>query len=977
MKPFLQEVVDNIIKNYGKNYSHLCFVFQNKRAALFFRHYFAKSIGNTAWAPDVFPIDKLTGKLSGLTLADETGLIFDLYEIYNNLYFKQYKKNITFDDFYTLGQTILSDFNDIDANLVDTNTLFSNISDLEANENAEDKLTAEQVDTLRNFWEHFNPENNSTEKEKFAVLWKTLPLLYKQFTENLLQRRIAYRGLQYREVINLLNRREVRFPNYEVYVFVGFNALNKSEQKLFSYLKSINKALFYWDSDVYYQDSLKQEAGLFLRSNIKYLSEGVLPPFDGFNTNSKKIEVVGVPLNVGQAQLIPVLLNKMKGKIGDYSKETAVVLPDESMLLPVLQFIPSEIEKVNVSMGYPFSATNLYGFIDLFFNIQTKFSTNQNNENEYYVKDVVPLLTHPEVWYKAGNEVKELLEKIENENIVYINEKALTRSGSRIIEQAFTKYTQTSDLLIALLAILYELYMSGKEPEQDIENSIEDELIYQAYIAVKRIKEVFDSKQFTPEIITTIRILKQVFGQMNVPFSGEPLEGLQILGLLETRNLDFKNLIILSANEGILPKPYNSTSLISQFLRHSFGMQTIEKADALSAYLFYRLLQRAENIYLVYNNITGYNSSRELSRYVQQLQYESGIKIKLNQLKQNIVPAQAHTIYVEKNQYIMRQLNTYLVPANLVNPNHRTQKSKRRFSASAINTYIDCSLKFYYRYIARIKEKISYSDEINPLQFGNLLHRAIELVYNEFIEVSGRKTIQKTDFNTLNEIVEKNIDKAFVDVLMQSENENFELKGNQLIIRDVIKKYTRSILATDKKHAPFSIVSLEVEKDYSSLVPFEVAGTEKFAAFSATIDRVDMKENQIRIVDYKTGSTNHSYSSAEDLFDRNKTNRRKAIFQLLLYSKLYSDNSQENNAVYPAIFSVRDLNNQDFDPLLYHRDKRLKTPITGLNCNLHIKEMLNGLSDVLAELYDMDIPFEQTENNDTCNYCPYRKICSR
>jgi len=978
MKPFLLLVAEDIIEKYGKNYAPLCFVFQNKRAGMFFRHYFAKAVGSTVWSPEVYPIEKFVSQLTGLTLADDLSLIFDLYEIYRTLYQDINHETISFDHFYSLGELILSDLNDIDANLVDTNALFANLSNLQTQTTATELLTDEQKTVLGNFWSHFEESNSSTEKKKFITLWNILPKLYNEFRNKLLTQKIAYSGLKYRHLADMLDRKEVRFPHYERFIFVGFNALNRAEEKLFSYLNYSEKASFYWDNDEYYLNNMEQEAGMFQRSNIQRIAHGVFPPLQSLNDSSKSVEVIGVPLNVGQSQLIPNLISEMCGSFDNCNESTAIVLPDENMLLPVLQAIPPEINKINISMGYPFAATNLYSLIEKFLQLQTQFSQNSKGENEYYIKDVVPLLSHPEILFKIRETASALLEKYKKENSVYIRETSITANDNRIIKLIFRRYEKSTHLLEALLNLLYELFMSGKDINQNTENSFEDEFVYQAYLSVKRLKEVFDSKQFAPELITTVRILKQTLGKLRIPFSGEPLEGIQLLGLLETRNLDFDNVIILNVNEGILPKPYSGTSVISQFLRHSFGLQTVEKADAISAYLFYRLLQRAKNIRIVYNNIVGYNSSKELSRFVLQLQYESKLNIVFKQLKQNIIPAHSHPIAVQKTEEILRTLRKYLIPDSILEKDKTTASfTGRRFSASAINMYLDCRLKFYYRYIAGIKEKNEYSDEINQLEFGNLLHKAIELIYNDFLSTRSTKQIEISDFETLLESVDSKVDKAFVEVLNQTGNENFELKGNQLIIREVIKRYAISILRTDKKHAPFSIVSLEAQKAYTGFVDFFSNDELKRAAFSATIDRIDLKNNEIRIVDYKTGNTEHHFSSVEDFFDPNRMNRKKAIFQLFLYSKLYADNDVQALPVYPVIYSVRNLHQADFDPRIFFKIKNIEIAIDGSNIQTYTTEMLKGLALVLSEIFDASVPFEQTNNQNTCEYCPYRKICNK
>ena len=744
MKPFLKETAEDVLKKHKGNLNKICIVFPNKRTRLFFRKHFADSVGETDWAVNMMDIRRLVRDFIKLKEPDKLSLNFDLFEIFKKVN-KTSSNKYSFDKFYRLGEIILNDFNEIDSWLVDPPLIFRNIKDVEEIENVFDWLSDEQKSVLRTFWQNFSPEKQSEEKKKFIELWNLLPEIYKQFTESLLEKNLAYNGLLFRQISNKISKGELKTGKYEKYIFTGFNALNKAEETLFNYLKEKGKAEFYWDTDKYYQFDKKQESGDFLRKNFKALNifEENLP--DNLISKHKNIDVIGVPLETGQAKLIPTILENYD--IDEKGDDTAIVLSDEHLLFPVLHSLPEFVENINITMGYPFSATSLFNLIQQYLKLQSFAFKSKNRIKTYYYKDVIALIKHPYIWESAPEISKFTLSEIENNNSVYIPAKELIEKDSelyRIVFAPLDDKNPTENLLENLLTILFILFDKSKDSEGKTVKTIENEYIHRVYTSIKRFKEIINSKNIDLGILLTIDLLKQILMAEQVPFSGEAVEGLQLMGVLETRNLDFKNLIILGMNEGNFPSISQPQSFISQSIRYVFGMPLVKYQDSVYAYLFYRLIQRAENITFVYNNIINSSTTGEISRFIQQLDFESGLKINHKQFKQDLIPASQKQIIIKKNDDILLKLSKYFSTNGYC---------ERRLSASAINSFIDCPLQFYFRYIAGLRTLDTVEEDISHAAFGTILHDSLENIYTYITKEKKSKTIEQSDFKELDKKV--------------------------------------------------------------------------------------------------------------------------------------------------------------------------------------------------------------------------------
>jgi len=982
MIPFLKEVALDVLEKYEDNFANINFVFQNKRAGVYFKQYLGEIVGRTIWAPNVYEMQSLLKKFTGLVVADDLSLIFELYKAFNQLNFKE-GEALSFYEFYGIGEIILRDFVDIDSNLVDAKQVFKNIRDLKEIDNHFDYFTEEQKNAIKRFWLNFSEEKKSKEKEKFIQLWNKLPEIYTFFTKKLLENKIAHNGLIYREMANKIENRSIKIMPDEKYLFIGFNALNVAQEKLFNYLKKLGNVEFYWDADKYYIDDENQEAGLFLRKNIKHFSGKNYPiPNNlapnktiisdniskGKNKNDKKIEFIGVSLEVGQAKLIPQLLKEIvpfENERFDASKmsKTAIVIANEDFLFPVLYSLPSELETFNVTMGYPLKNTQLYAFLNQYLNLHN--FKNSNSSKNFYYKDVLRLIQNPLV-RKIDYEMTENIEKvIVAENIVYINYDFISDFPSPLLQLLFANIEDSVQLFENLLEILYFIYdlNISLEPSQSV--SYENEYLYTTYTAIKHVNGILQNTELNKNLTVSlsIKILKRQLENVRIPFESIKREGLQVMGVLETRNLDFENLIIIGMNEGVWLSNNRPPSFISENLRFAFNLPVMKQQDAIYAYLFYRLIQKAQKITILYNNITGYNSSGELSRFAQQLIFESELTISHKQFKQPLKPLIDKKIEVEKTEDVIDILKKYCVNGNMIN---------KSFSASALNTYMDCELKFYFRYIAGFKEINTVEEEISPATFGTILHNTLEKIYKNFIEKKGKKLFEKEDFNELFPTIDVFLFQTFEELFSTNDRKHFKIEGNRLIVKEIIKKYINNILNYDKKNTPFEIISLEDNKENKGIINLE-----KYqVSLGGIVDRIDKNVDTYRIIDYKTGSVDKQFASIESLFDKENEQRNKAVFQTFFYGILLSQNPKYSAVkMVPAIYDIRKIAQADFSPYIVSKEN--KSEVQYADFKTLLSQFNQQLEKLFEEIFDMEKPFSQTKIEKYCSYCSYKEICNK
>ncbi len=948
MNGFLYSVTDFLYNKYQQNISDFTIVFPNRRAGVFFTKYLSEISKKTMWMPQIFTINEFAQKLSNLQLADKLSLTFELYKSYKSVY-KSYEN---FDDFYFWGEMLLNDFDDIDKYLIDADDIFQNISSIKDLDYNFDYLSEEQIKAIKQFFNNFDQGQISDKKESFIKIWNVLNPVYKNFKQKLAEKSIAYEGMIYRQVFDKIKNNTLDL-DFKRIVFIGFNALNKCENELFKYLQNNKLAEFYWDYDNYYtKTNKKHEAGLFLRDNInKFKNDDFLFNYD--NLNSKKnIEFISSPSDVAQTKLVSKILNDNNFDINN----TAIVLADEHLLIPLLFSIPNEISEINVTMGYPLKDTPVYSLIKHIINLQKNAKKDKKNNTVFYHRDISNILNHQYINYDEQNDEENIIDKRK----VY---RKISNLQKPLLSKIFVKIDDLSDFSNYITEVLYEAFQNiTNESENSKSQNLDQEYIYHIFIAVKRLNEIIKSEKIDLKIETYFKLFDKVIQSLSIPFTGEPLAGLQIMGVLETRVLDFENVIILSMNEGVLPKSGISSSFVPYNIRKGFGLPTIENQDAVYAYYFYRLIQRAKNVFLVYNTQSSGITANEKSRFLYQLKYEHDFNIVEKNLIFEIGVNKPKEISIKKMPDIINKLNLYL----------STGEGQKSFSPSALNVYKNCSLKFYFRYLAKLEKVEEVVEEIDAMYFGSITHKAMYLLYKDFKDKKIFVTKDEISQILKNKLLINNaIKKAFnTEYFKAKEDDDIEIKGKDLLIFEIIKRYVNKILETDKsKFAPFSIIDLEKSVNYR--FPIMINNEKKHVNLYGKIDRIDQINNSRRIIDYKTGKEHNKFKDIEEVFDNEKSSKTHEVFQILMYSMLYEKNFKPNINIEPCLFYIKKLYVQNFNINIWQN----KNAINSYSLVSEVFE--NKLMDLIINIFDEDNYFEQTDDTDNCKYCEFADICKR
>ena len=853
MESFLKLVAADLYKHTEGNLAHTAVVFPNKRAGLFFNEYLAQESDSPIWSPAYVSISELFRSLSPWEVGDPVKLVCELYKIFR----RETQSTETLDDFYFWGEMLISDFDDADKNRVDTDKLFSNLQDLRNIMDDYTFIDDEQEEAIRQFFQNFSIERRTALKERFISLWNVLGNIYKGFRESLASQNIAYEGMMYRHVIEHL---DVDKLPYEKYVFVGFNVLNKVEHTLFTQLKDAGKAVFYWDYDEFYMKENRQavthEAGEFIRRNLRDFPSPLSGELFKNLSKPKEVHYIASSTENAQARYLPQWI---RNNLTTPEKETAVVLCNEALLQPILHSLPAEVKHVNITMGFPLSQTPVYSFLIALLELHTHGFNFKSGR--YTFQSVVTLLKHPYTRQLTGQ--AELLEKeLTRNNRFYPLPGELGKD--EFLTRLFTPLSGNLNLCIRLsetlqqVASIYQANTSGTE-DTDAFNQLYRESLFKAYTTINRFRTLIEEDELTVQSETFRRLLVKILSTTNIPFHGEPAIGMQVMGVLETRNLDFRHLVLLSVNEGQLPKSGGDSSFIPYNLRKAFGMTTIEHKIAVYAYYFYRLLQRAERITLIYNTSSDGLNRGEWSRFMLQFLIEWPHPITRQFLEAGQSPQGTSSITVEKTPDVMRQMQSLFdVRAN----------PKAKFSPSALNYYLDCPLKFYYRYVAGLSAPDEVSAEIDSATFGSIFHYAAEHIYKDL--TTHGKVINKEALETLlrNDVkLQDYVDTAFKKLFFNvPQNEKPEYNGVQLINSAVIARYLKQLLQNDLRYAPFTFIASEMEVDE----PIDIQtpkGVIK-SRIGGIIDRMDSKDGTLRIVDYKTGGDARSEEHTSELQSR-------------------------------------------------------------------------------------------------------------
>jgi hypothetical protein len=968
MKTFLEEVAEKVHKEFPV-LEEVTLVFPNRRASLYFRKHLGMLLSKPAFSPQLLTIEDFISDFSSAKVPDKLELIYILHSVYQQLVRGSGGEESTpegIDQFYFWGDMLLRDFDEIDKYLVDAQQLFKDLSHQKELDSSFDFLTDEQREFLKSFWSNFD-EAETANKKKFLFVWRRLTEVYSVFKTELTKKGYAYEGMLHREVAERVAALSFDCPNK--LIFAGFNALTAAEEKIISHFVE-KGASVHWDMDTYYVNNVAQEAGKFFR---EYQEHKVLKKTFGSDIPShfaKKIidktpiHLYGAPQPIGQVKLMAQILNEAIAR-GMKPEETLVVLPDEKLLLPVLHSISPGIEKLNVTMGFPLSSTPVFNFVELIIDLQINRKADHFNHRQ-----VLALLGHPYVVAADAGSSQAKRKEILKNNWVHIPKSYLATEVMlhRVLFQEID-LSSVPQPLSSLTKYLKEIVTEvGSLPSL---GDLDKEYAFHFIKFFNRLDEVFSAEQNSSvgssksenvaHLKSFLRLFRQLIRTNKIPFSGEPLRGLQIMGVLETRNLDYKNVFVLSLNEGAFPSLSGKGSYIPFSIRKAYRLPTVEHQDAIYSYLFYRALQRAENISLFYNSETDVLGQGEMSRYLQQILFESGIPVEKKVLHNSIQPQGISPIVLKKNKQVLDQL----VKLNEGNAYFKG------ISPSALNTYIECRLKFYLRHVAKIREADEVEEELDARVLGNFLHDVMEHFYKELNDRNKSSLIEPKDFEGYEIRIDALIDKVFVNAYRLDPSKKVSYEGQRLVVKEIVKKFAHRIIEIDKMHAPFHIEGLEQE-GLTFNVRLDIPPYS--AVVGGKIDRVDRKDNQVRVIDYKTGKDKLNFESVASLFIRD-SKRNKAAFQTLMYALLYKNNflSKGDNSMQlvPGLINRMNLFDEDFTfGLKVGRDQI--TDVSGI-----LPEFEMHLKTLFEDLFNPDQQFDQTTDLENCKFCAYTAMCYR
>ena len=901
MKSFLEYVADDMLSKYGMNLSRVAVVFPNKRASLFLNEHLARLAKKPIWSPASITISELFRQQTEVQVADPVKLVCDLHKSFCLCTGSQE----TLDKFYGWGQLLLTDFDDIDKNMADADCVFANLRDIHELDDIS-YLTDEQRQMLHRFFSNFSEDHNSELKERFLSLWSHFADIYHDFNRRLASQNLAYEGALYRQVVTslrnaTLSKRDLspltsHLSTYDHYLFVGFNLLQKVEMQLFDELKQASKAHFYWDFDHYYLK--RHEAGQYIGRYLEhYPNELDVTSTDiyGNFVIPKDISFISAPTEDIQARYVSTWLRERQ-RLND-GRRTAIVLCNENLLQTVVHCLPDEVDKVNVTTGYPLSQTPVASLIQIHF-------------------DLLLLGRTPRML--------------------------------RIFQRhPYARYI--SDDQQPLLQILREVATNGKE---DISDPLFQESLFRAYTLVNRIENLRQSGDLTVDLTTLQRLTMQIIQQTSIPFHGEPAEGIQVMGVLETRNLDFDHVLLLSCNEGNIPRGINDSSFIPHSIRQAYELTTIDNKVTIYAYYFHRLLQRAGDVTILYNSSTEDGQRGEMSRFMLQLMVESPHAIIRQTLHSGQSVQKWHPEPIAKTPHVLQVMQSQFTTQHPI------------LSPTAITKYMRCPLQFYYHYVADIQQPEVPDDEqeLDNRIFGTVFHEAADIIYKQLPRQIDKSLLEHL-LKSKQEI-ERAVDEAFHRIIPCAPK-----RGLHLINREVIIHYLRQLITIDQRLAPFTILGLECDvrrplTTHHSLLtsPSSIGGR---------IDRLDLiNDEYIRVVDYKTSNKlPKPMADVEAIFlPENIHEHSDYYLQTFVYADIVS-RQRPDYKVSPALLFIQHAGGDDYDPTLCFGSE----PVRDIaQYSARFNELLD---EKITEIFSPNVPFVPTDDLRTCNACPFALMC--
>lgn len=962
MKAFLQYVAEDMIQQFGTNLQNMVVVFPNKRANLFLNEFLVQCTHQTLWAPKYMSINDFFISLAHQNTGDHILLVCLLYRCYLEVTGKS-QADESLDQFFAWGEILLADFDDVDKNLVDADKLFRNLKELrDMDADILSYLSEEQVQALRLFFDKFQFEETQLQ-QKFTRLWDCLGQLYHRFNEELEAQHTIYEGALYRKVLQNLSPEQLPA---QCYLFVGFNVLDKVEEQLFSQLQALGKARFYWDYDHYYMNPHQHvnslEAGHFLVRNVRQFGNALNRDEVCQAMNApKQVDFISAATDSAQVRYVNTWLQQHP-----QDKQSAVVLCNEHLLEPVLHVLPDQCP-INITMGFPMSDTAVFSFIQALCQLYLDGFSVQSGS--YRLESVSQVLLHPYASILSPqasmllNTLRQQHRFLPQPEELQLDDTLRALFPDRLDEQLPTDY------ILLHINALAEKWSLQQQLMDSTYAPLYQESLYKAYTLCNRLNTLVSSGILQVQPRTLVRFIHQLIATQSIPFHGEPAIGLQVMGVLETRNLNFDHVIMLSVNEGMLPKKGSEASFIPYNLRRAFGMTLIEQKIAVYAYYFYRILQRASHVTLLYNNNTEGLQKGEMSRFMQQylVEHPANHTIRLFNLSAPGATVPIEPIQVVKTPEMVRQMLTDKHPGYL--------------SASALNDYINCPLLYYFQHVAHLKKEEEITDSIDNALFGNIFHYSCELAYKQ-LATENRGTIVahqlqdlRNDEVALKKIVRTALKKELFK--LEADAPMPMLNGTQTIVESVVYRYLCNLLEYDLKLAPFTVRGLE-KRVYSNYT-FDCDDQQLTIRLGGSIDRLDEYADKetgktyLRVVDYKTSSNPQKTKDVADMFNGAKANRPYHLMQACFYAMQVEDNRLNPNhaAIRPALFYITKAN-PDFDPTIQiGKDK--------IDDFMHttVQEYQQELNRVLSRLYSTQVPFTQAETNHPCEWCDFKALCGR
>ena len=970
MTPFLKQVADHYY-NAGK-IEEKCFVFPNRRSMVWFRKHLCSAVKDVPLlAPQMLTINDFFSRVSGVAASDRVRLLLELYDSYKALN----PKAESLDEFIFWGDVILADFNDVDKYLVDPKQLFANVADFKALQDTFEYLTDTQREAIKGFLSHFNDQSGKLTvdlgtddpdvKGRFLQIWNILYPLYVSYNKSLADKGMAYEGMVYRSLAERLKSMSVEdvfqdiFHEGTTFVFVGLNALNECEKTLLRKLRDAGRAEFCWDWSGDMIKDPQNRSSFFMADNVLEFPQAAR--WDPEGVECPEINVISVASSAGQAKRLPDILRQRTGA----PEECAVVLPDEGLLKSVLNSIPEEIHDINVTMGLPMNGSLFYTMMADISAIQMH-AVKRKDTWLFYHKQVWDLFSS-EIFRKAADEkTMEIVAKVKENARYYIPKEELT--GTLLMDVIFRPVIM--DPKMASTAQIASFAQYQKDVIEVIAPAIADDtsLALELEYAKEYYKCINVLFEIRPEVLpmTYLRLLGQLLSSVSVPFRGEPLKGLQIMGPLETRALDFKDLVIMSANEGVFPRRSVSSSFIPPELRKGFGMPTYEYQDAVWAYYFYRMISRAEKVWMLVDSRTEGLKSGEESRYIKQLEYHFGVPLKRSVVKFGSMKTASLPDIVKTDEDVARIKDTVL-------------------SATTLQNYLACPAKFYYGTVKGLEAEEEVAESLDYGMFGTVYHDTMRALYTseeamdpEFV-FNDREPRGGLKGEALKDVSQSYIEgwlsrkediKAKVKALIMMQLNTIEVSGRNLVVADVIVRYIIKTLQRDlellKKEGrdSFEILGREIR----------VAGEFCGQRFKGFIDRLDsFKDEQARVVDYKTGKVleddenihdGNAEEIAEKIFNPDMKNWPKIALQFYIYDML--------------VQSRPEVRGREICNCVYSTAHLFKEPPVTVPMNRKFYEAVSAkLEAMLAQMYDTSVPFRRTDDEKTCSYCDFRMICGR